>query len=254
MSIWEYKKSNYTPREEWINVNNCVFCNTGMHILREKDADDWIGHGTVKVCLNCGWWNIYTHHEEISAGHYMSFTRGNHSFLKELDLENIETPIQEIREYLIAKYDSRFSINPCKYEEVVASVLKDLGYEVQVTSYHNDGGIDVILNGSTEKTIGVQVKRYKNRIQVNQIREFTGALVIGGFTRGIFVTTSQFQTGCQSSATRSSDAGYPIELIDAEKFYDSLKIAKRPSIKTYEEWEEMVGRVPPLVSIKSIIE
>lgn len=47
----------------------------------------------------------------------------------------------------------------------------------------------VILDGKGNKTIGVQVKRYKNSIRVSQIREFAGALIENDMTKGIFITT-----------------------------------------------------------------
>ena len=46
----------------------------------------------------------------------------------------------------------------------------DLGYRARVTAYSGDDGIDVILDGDDDKAVGVQVKRYKNRIEVDQIR------------------------------------------------------------------------------------
>jgi restriction system protein len=78
---------------------------------------------------------------------------------------------------------------------VVGSVFADLGFESIVTGYQNDGGIDVILKDRMGSTIGVQVKRYRNRIDVRSIRELAGALLAGGMTRGIFVTTSDYTAG-----------------------------------------------------------
>jgi restriction system protein len=102
-----------------------------------------------------------------------------------------------------------------------------MGYNVRVTAYSGDDGIDVILDGPGNDVIGVQVKRYKGSIEVEQIRAFTGALVLGGLTKGIFVTTSRFQAGAVGTVDRLSRRGYRIELMDADRFYDALKIAQR---------------------------
>jgi restriction system protein len=73
--------------------------------------------------------------------------------------------------------------------------LLDHGYDAVATSYSGDYGIDAVLKRSDGLEIGVQVKRYRSSIVVEQIRSFFGALVLGGYTRGIFVTTSKFQRG-----------------------------------------------------------
>jgi hypothetical protein len=58
-----------------------------------------------------------------------------------------------------------------------------------------------------------------------------GALVENGLTKGLFVSTSDFQPGAVKSArTFTQLHGRPIELIDAEKFYDALKIAQRRAL------------------------
>jgi restriction system protein len=146
--------------------------------------------------------------------------------LRRLDLSNSELPLEQVRDYLTARFEARFEVHPRVFEDVVASVFRDQGYEARVTAYSNDGGIDVILEYGKESTIGVQVKRYKEKITVAQIRELTGALVIGGHAKGIFVTTSEFQSGAFSTAAASAYRGFPIELVDAPRFFEELKIAQ----------------------------
>jgi restriction system protein len=113
------------------------------------------------------------------------------------------------------------------FEEIVASVFRDLGYDARVTAYSGDDGVDVVLDGPSGVLIGVQVKRYRDSIKVEQIRALTGALVLGGLTRGVFVTTSTFQKGAADTAERMATRGYQIELMNADRFYDALKIAQR---------------------------
>jgi restriction system protein len=146
-------------------------------------------------------------------------------FLQKLESLDSTVPLEEIRQYLMAKYDARFDVHPRRFEEVVGSVFKDHGFSVTVTAYSGDNGIDAFLERDGLRT-GVQVKRYKGSISVDQIRELTGALVLAGVTKGIFVTTSEFQSGAESVATLSGIRGYPIELMDADKFYDALRIAQ----------------------------
>jgi restriction endonuclease Mrr len=57
----------------------------------------------------------------------------------------------------------------------------------------------------------VQVKRYRNAIQVEQIRSLAGAHMAHGMTRGIFVTTSSFQSGAQPSTETMVARGWTID-------------------------------------------
>jgi restriction system protein len=161
--------------------------------------------------------------------------------LKNLQVDDINTPINEISKYLIAKYETRFSVNPRLFEEVVANVFKALGYHAHVTGYGNDGGIDVVLGKANDNMIGIQVKRYKNKIKVEQIRAFAGALILSGLKKGIFVTTSDFQPAAYFAAKQLSSKALPVELINADKFYDALKISQKTQINI-EEIKESIKK------------
>ncbi|MGO7919429.1 restriction endonuclease [Rhizobium ruizarguesonis] len=132
-----------------------------------------------------------------------------------------------MRRYLLGRFEQRFELNDKVFEQVVESVFKDLGYITRATGRSGDKGIDVILYAPDGKEIGVQVKRYKNTIQVDQIRELAGSLVLNGITRGIFVTTSGFTAGGPPTAGLYGLKGYPIELIDAQGFLAKLEIAQQ---------------------------
>jgi restriction system protein len=147
--------------------------------------------------------------------------------LRNLDLTDLTLPLGEVRSYLAAKYSDRFSAAPRLFEDVVASVFRDCGYRTRVTGRSGDDGIDVILDGDKGDTIGVQVKRYQSSIEMEQIRALAGALVLQGLTRGIFVTTSRFQSGAHSTVERFAARSIRIELFDAQRFYEALRIAQR---------------------------
>jgi hypothetical protein len=85
-----------------------------------------------------------------------------------------------------------------------------------------------VLDGPANRTIGVQVKRYRRerKIEAEQIRSFAGALVLGGHTKGVFVTTSSFRKGARKTAERFAERGYPVELMDAQRFFEALCIAQ----------------------------
>jgi restriction system protein len=177
------------------------------------------------VCPNCGWWTAERETWNVEPHMHTQVTYGAVASLRELDLTDINTPISEIQAYLLAKYEARFDLHPRVFEEVVGSVFASLGYKVRVTGYIGDDGIDVILEGLID-TIGVQVKRSKNAVKVEQIRSLAGALVYAGLTRGVFITTSDYQSGASNTAKRFRARGLKIELMNAEKFYNKLGIAQ----------------------------
>jgi len=266
MGIWQFeynrlgtKVSDSTYIESlWLKVRNtkkCIYCNCELKDIYHHSPTDFgefndfiqpfnnerlYKQGTseinfrpqrthartfehyLKICPCCGWWLGFRN--DINSSTLRTW--GGVGGLKELDLADIDLPLVEVRQYLMADYKKRFILHPQKLEKVVGDVFNDLGYKVRVTAYSGDDGIDVILDGDNDTLIGVQVKRYKDKISINQIRELTGALVINGFTKGIFVTTSDFQSGAERTVRMSEVKGYPIELYNAQRFFEALKLAQ----------------------------
>jgi restriction system protein len=229
--------------EAW-EIKNCIYCGGEFHRLCDYDIQD-IYDGTGKrgwfkevfVCKDCGWWKAWKSEDETTpAERRMNHFHGA-ACLRQLDLLDIRTPLDEVRGFLLAKYEQRFTMHPRLFEETVASVFADLGFDVHITAYSNDGGIDAFLTKG-EETTGVQVKRYRDFIQVEQIRALAGALVLKGLTKGVFVTTSTFTQGAQSAVIVYQHRGYKIELMDALKFYDALKIARREMFSSLAEFEQ----------------
>jgi restriction system protein len=198
----------------------------------------------VKVCESCGWWcknRRSSRRPYPDEGKYYSMW-GACAQLKALDLIDISVPLEEIKQYLIAKYQDRFNLHPKIFEDVVGNVFRSQGFETIVTAYQKDGGIDAVLTKGDSQTVGVQVKRYRGKIDVEQIRAFAGALILEGHTSGIFVTTSSYSSVAQEAARSFGVKGIPIELIDSETFYEALRLSKREPFSDMEDfYYEMQG-------------
>jgi restriction system protein len=191
------------------------------------EEEVWLGY-----CNYCGWWKVMKN-VNVCAEQWQIWDMyfGLSGRLKAFDVKDISQPISDISAYLTAKYEDRFEINPKTFEDVVASVFKNIGYNTVVTGYCNDGGIDVVLNrDGIGEFIGVQVKRYKAKIKAEQIRALAGALILAGHKKGLFVTTSDFHPGAIKAALTYSSKTLPIELLNADRFYDALKIAAKTEI------------------------
>jgi restriction system protein len=128
-----------------------------------------------------------------------------YGILRALDPLDIGEPVEAIRAYLTVKYEDCNKVHPRKFEEVVCTIFRDLGYRARITSYSADGGIDVYLDGPDNALVGVQVKRYEKPIEIQQINALTGAMVIKGCAKGIFVTTSRYRKGAAQTAKKSQD-------------------------------------------------
>lgn len=235
MSIWKYSDEvqDRALVSRGLKLKSCPFCETKLekiNIPGGVDSEGMLSARTLKVCLMCGWWEMiyeaYANIDNNSVSEVRGGEWGAIAILRNLDISDVSIPISEIRKFLIAKFDVRHEIHPRLFEETVASVFRNFGYRAKVTAYSGDGGIDVVLEDKNNEEIGVQVKRYKETIQVEQIRAFTGALLLGGYTKGVFVTTSRFAAGAHKVATSAALRGIQIDLLDAPSFYEALGIAQ----------------------------
>ncbi|HJV47834.1 MAG TPA: restriction endonuclease [Geothrix sp.] len=199
----------------------------------ENELESWVIEDSpgeivveISLCPVCGWWAVWKQVDLFTPCQIWQMLFHAEGALRVLDLTDIELPITEARDYLSAKYESRFDIHPRKFEEVVASVFRSLGYDIHLSAYTHDGGIDIVLGGPGADHIGIQVKRYRHRIQVEQIRAFAGAMVLEGIPRGIFVTTSGFSKNTKAAAARYSAQTTRIDLVDGEAFLNALRVAQ----------------------------
>ncbi len=114
------------------------------------------------------------------------------------------------------------SIDPYFFEKVILILLKRMGYgDFIETSKTGDGGIDGIIN---EDKLGldkiyIQAKRYgDNKVREKDIRNFIGAMS-GDTTKGVFVTTSDFDQG---AIKKAHDAHHTIILVNGKKLVDLM--------------------------------
>lgn len=66
--------------------------------------------------------------------------------------------------------DYWYNLDPFEFEEKIGELFRNLGYNVAVTKKSGDGGIDVLIKKG-HNTIGVQCKRYKDKVGAKEVRE-----------------------------------------------------------------------------------
>ena len=130
------------------------------------------------------------------------------SLSSETPEEALERAAQQLSSALEADLLDRVrNAEPAFLERVVVDLLIAMGYgggdpaKGYVTGRSGDGGIDGTIR---EDTLGldevyVQAKKYAdgNTVGASDLRNFAGALVAVGTTKGVFVTTAGFTSGAK---------------------------------------------------------
>jgi HJR/Mrr/RecB family endonuclease len=114
------------------------------------------------------------------------------------DAQAVVTTIDEqIKSYFKKNPEKMYDLSPRKFEELVAAILKDMGFDVEITQATRDGGRDIIAyvkNSVSSYLTHIECKRYApdNKVGVGIIREVMGVHQIRQATKSIIVTTGFF--------------------------------------------------------------
>lgn len=138
-------------------------------------------------------------------------------------ITEVKPRIMTVNEALVERLRSRpqamLDLPPRKFEELIAELLDDLGYEVQLTPATRDGGKDILAYMTTPHgrlLCLVEAKRYRRRpIGVELVRQLYGTLADSDATSAMLVTTSSFRSGARDFQKRHP---YRLELRD----YDNI--------------------------------
>jgi restriction system protein len=108
----------------------------------------------------------------------------NDELASQIDQHN-EQVRKALRERLLA-------MKPHEFEELIARLLAEMGFTVEMTRFSKDGGIDVrgtmVIGIAIRIKMAVQVKRLKDNVRVGVVREVRGSL--GAHEQGLIITTS----------------------------------------------------------------
>ena len=134
-------------------------------------------------------------------------------------------------------------MNPYDFQDLVASLLRGMGYHVSwVSPPGKDGGIDILAWGDPLGTrpprLKVQVKRRTDPVNVEGLRAFMALL--HDDDAGIFVSTGGFTKDAQELAR--SQERRKITLVDLERFFDLW-------VESYGKLEDAARRKLPIQPI-----
>lgn len=126
-------------------------------------------------------------------------------------------------------------------EQLVAGLLRAMGYYARVTPKGPDGGRDVIASpdalGLESPRIITEVKHRKGSMGAHEIRSFIGGLRASD--RGLYVSTGGFTREARYEADRSN---VPVKLLDLDEFVHLY-------VGCYERADEDARAILPLVRI-----
>lgn len=139
--------------------------------------------------------------------------------------EEAEKSIQEVIAGLQADPGGVRDIDPRQFEEVVAELFRNAGYEVELTPRSKDGGKDIIAIQKNvilgiETKLFVECKRYAedNVVGVELVRGVYGVLnERDGPNKSVIVTTSRFTSGAKEFATEKTASKYDLKLVDFDE-------------------------------------
>jgi len=116
----------------------------------------------------------------------------------------------EVKKYFKKHPEKLYELDPRKFEELIASIMEDFGFEVELTKATRDGGRDIIANiknAVTNFLAYVECKRYSptNKVGVSIIREVAGVHSLRMPSKSIIVTTSTFTKDAVKEASIMND-------------------------------------------------
>ena len=110
-----------------------------------------------------------------------------------------------VKKYFKKYPEKLYEINSRKFEELIASIFKDFGFDVELTKATRDGGRDIIasIKNSVYSLLAyIECKRYApdNKVDVGIIRNVAGVHYLRKPSKSIIVTTSFFTKDAQEEA------------------------------------------------------
>jgi orotate phosphoribosyltransferase len=146
-------------------------------------------------------------------------------YSRELDLRKavpIITDVDaEIVKYFAKHPEELYNITPRTFEKLVAHILGDFGYDVELTKATRDGGTDIIAYIRTALTsflVRIECKKYapEHKVGIDIVRSVLGVQELMGASKSIIVTTSYFTKDATKTARQMA---HRLELKD----YTDLK-------------------------------
>lgn len=163
-----------------------------------------------------------------------------------VEVENEKESLEIIKEDFIAKShefikDRVLSLDWVDMQELVAGILRAMGYKTRISPKGADRGKDIVASpdglGLEEPKIIVEVKHRQGQMGSQEIRSFLGGL--RARDKGLYVSTGGFTKDARYEAERSN---VPLTLIDSDIIVELI-------IQNYDSFDSDTKSLVPLKKI-----
>lgn len=239
-SIWSYPASTeFIPLLRQVFLSQICPCCIKQPLLApeisesQSDGYRYSKYLQVLVCSECGWWFVSNdswdsscgsvpdsalRHVVVTGAALANYTLG---FLDNTKLNLLCT---EVEQHLLSRgVSSAWDI----MEDATLAILRNFGYQAQATARSKDGGVDIVMEHSTQGTVYVQVKHSRNKVGVHVLRELIGTMCIRKVNDALLVTSSGFTKGVYWERDAASASGKIVELVDGERFIAALNLTSK---------------------------
>ena len=149
--------------------------------------------------------NLYSKMTTISTAGKMEKTIYESTLFRPESAIIITDMDEAVKKYFKRYPEKLYEINPRKFEELIASIFKDFGFDVELTKATKDGGRDIIasIKNSVYSFLAyIECKRYApdHKVDVGIIRQVAGVHYLRKPSKSIIVTTSFFTKDAQREA------------------------------------------------------
>lgn len=180
----------------------------------------------------------------IEIGHdqrsdILNIYRGESPGVKENIVEELVDLGKDVEEQASEFIKDRLSkLDSTQMEELVAGLLRGMGYKTRVSPHGPDQGRDIEASpdglGYTNPRIIVEVKHRKGRTKAPDVRQLSG--ILNTDDRGLYVSTGGFSREAHYEAKRSN---VPLVLVDFDRLVSLI-------IQYYEDFDSEARSLLPL--------
>ena len=121
--------------------------------------------------------------------------------------------------------DLIYNVTPREFEEIVEQVLRDEGFDTQLTQPTRDGGRDIIatkagINGKPV-VFYIECKRYsrQNKVSVDLVRALYGVQTADKVNKACLVTSSYFT---HDAVNFANEQNVMIDLVDGDALHNMI--------------------------------
>ncbi len=243
-SLWSRVDPESTVSAAVCDVSRCPYCGTSLAFLQTSrfletrygsgyycaSVPYTVGPAGFTGCATCGFWYIRDSGMGLAGEEHFEFVLAT---LRQLDVSDPLVGMAELGDHLARHVSDVQAISPRRFEELVADVYRQLGYDVQLTKSTRDGGYDVVLLGRSgcqspvDHTI-VECKRYGShrRVGVGIVRHLLGVQLEIGARKAKIVASTHFSEPAARTAQRvnAGTSGYELELVDIQQLTEMLGV------------------------------